>query len=42
MVAEGGPTDVLTAAALQTYYGARADVVQGPNGPAVLPVRDLG
>ena len=42
VVAEGGPTDVLTAAALQTYYGARATVVQGPNGPAVLPVRDVG
>ena len=40
VVAEGGPADVLTAAALETYYGARATVVEGPNGPAVLPVRD--
>jgi iron complex transport system ATP-binding protein len=41
VVAEGGPTDVLTATALHTYYGARATVVDGPDGPAVLPVRDL-
>ena len=41
VVAEGGPADVLTAASLQTYYGARATVIEGPNGPAVLPVRDL-
>ena len=40
VVAEGGPADVLTAAALQTHYGARAEVVRGPHGPAVLPVRD--
>jgi iron complex transport system ATP-binding protein len=40
VVAEGSPTEVLTTAALQTYYGARAQVVEGPNGPAVLPVRD--
>jgi iron complex transport system ATP-binding protein len=40
VVAEGGPADVLTAAALETYYGARATVVEGPNGPVVLPVRD--
>jgi iron complex transport system ATP-binding protein len=42
VVAEGGPADVLTAAALQTYYGARARVVEGPNGPAVFPVREQG
>jgi iron complex transport system ATP-binding protein len=41
VVAEGGPAAVLTAASLQTYYGARATVIEGPNGPAVLPVRDL-
>ena len=40
VVAEGSPADVLTTAALQTYYGARARVVEGPNGPVVLPVRD--
>jgi iron complex transport system ATP-binding protein len=40
VVAEGAPADVLTAQALSTHYGARAQVVTGPNGPAVLPVRD--
>jgi iron complex transport system ATP-binding protein len=39
VVAEGPPAEVLTAAALQTHYGARARVVEGPDGPAVLPVR---
>ena len=39
VVAEGSPVDVLTAAALQDHYGARARVVDGPDGPAVLPVR---
>ena len=39
VVAEGAPAEVLTAAALQTHYGARAQVVAGPHGPAVLPVR---
>jgi iron complex transport system ATP-binding protein len=39
VVAEGAPDEVLTAAALSTHYGARAQVVQGPSGPAVLPVR---
>jgi iron complex transport system ATP-binding protein len=39
VAAEGSPDEVLTAAALQTHYGARAQVVTGPNGPAVLPVR---
>ncbi len=39
VVAEGTPEEVLTAAALETYYGARARVVSGPGGPAVLPVR---
>ena len=33
VVAEGAPAEVLTAAALQTYYGARAEVVEGPHGP---------
>ncbi len=42
VVAEGPPGEVLTAEALQTYYGARARVVEGPNGPAVLPVRKDG
>jgi iron complex transport system ATP-binding protein len=39
VVAEGPPSEVLTPAALHTHYGARADVVAGPHGPAVLPVR---
>jgi iron complex transport system ATP-binding protein len=39
VVAEGRPTDVLTAAALATHYGARAEIVPGPNGPTVMPVR---
>jgi iron complex transport system ATP-binding protein len=39
VVAEGVPADVLTAAALETHYGARARVIEGPDGPAVLPVR---
>jgi ABC-type cobalamin/Fe3+-siderophores transport system ATPase subunit len=41
VVAEGPPADVLTPAALHTHYGARAQVVAGPNGPAVLPVRSV-
>jgi ABC-type cobalamin/Fe3+-siderophores transport system ATPase subunit len=39
VVAEGSPTEVLTAGALSTHYGARAEIVHGPSGPAVLPVR---
>ncbi len=39
VVAEGHPDAVLTADALQTFYGARASVVSGPDGPAVLPTR---
>ena len=39
VAAEGPPGEVLTAAALQAHYGARAQVVDGPDGPAVLPVR---
>jgi iron complex transport system ATP-binding protein len=39
LVAEGSPAEVLTAQALDTHYGARAEVVHGPSGPAVLPVR---
>jgi iron complex transport system ATP-binding protein len=39
VVAEGPPADVLTAQALRTHYGARAQVVTGPHGLAVLPVR---
>jgi iron complex transport system ATP-binding protein len=39
VVAEGPPAEVITSAALRTHYGARAEVVHGPSGPAVLPVR---
>jgi iron complex transport system ATP-binding protein len=39
LVAEGAPTDVLTTEAMRTHYGARAQVITGPSGPAVLPVR---
>jgi iron complex transport system ATP-binding protein len=39
VAAEGHPAEVLTSAALRTHYGARAEVVHGPHGPAVLPVR---
>jgi iron complex transport system ATP-binding protein len=39
VAAEGSPAEVLTAQALATHYGARAQVVAGPHGPAVLPVR---
>jgi iron complex transport system ATP-binding protein len=39
LVAEGPPAQVLTTEALRTHYGARAQVVAGPAGPAVLPVR---
>jgi ABC-type cobalamin/Fe3+-siderophores transport system ATPase subunit len=42
VVAEGSPAEVLTAQALSTHYGARAEVVHGPSGPAVLPVRSAG
>ena len=41
VVAEGSPVDVLTAAALQNHYGARARVVDGPDGPAVLGAHGL-
>jgi iron complex transport system ATP-binding protein len=39
VAAEGSPAEVLTAQALRTPHGARAQVVAGPHGPAVLPVR---
>ncbi|WP_091930087.1 ABC transporter ATP-binding protein [Blastococcus sp. DSM 46786] len=39
VVAEGSPEEVLTAAVLSEHYGARARIVPGPHGPAVLPVR---
>jgi iron complex transport system ATP-binding protein len=39
VAAQGSPATVLTPGALRTHYGARAQVVPGPDGPAVLPVR---
>ena len=39
VAAHGTPAEVLTPAALHAHYGARAQVVAGPDGPAVLPVR---
>src|SRR5699024_8333811 len=39
VVAEGTAAEVLTPTALSAHYGARAHVVSGPDGPAVLPVR---
>jgi ABC-type cobalamin/Fe3+-siderophores transport system ATPase subunit len=42
VVADGSPAEVLTAEALHIHYGARAEVVHGPSGPAVLPVRSTG
>lgn len=39
VVAEGAPVEVLTPAALAVHYGARAHVVPGPDGLAVLPTR---
>ncbi|RBY96048.1 ABC transporter ATP-binding protein [Blastococcus sp. TF02-8] len=39
IAAEGPPAEVLTAEALSAHYGARAQVLPGPHGPAVLPVR---
>ena len=39
VVAEGAPAEVLTATALETHYGARAEIVASVSGPVVLPVR---
>ncbi len=39
VVAEGTPSQVLTAEALERHYGARAEVVDGPDGIRVHPVR---
>ncbi|RBY79635.1 ABC transporter ATP-binding protein [Geodermatophilus sp. TF02-6] len=42
VVAEGRPAEVLTPAALAGHYGARAEVVAGPHGPVVVPLRGSG
>jgi iron complex transport system ATP-binding protein len=39
VAAEGRPDEVLTPGALRTHYGARAEVVRGPHGPSVVPLR---
>lgn len=39
VVAEGTPAEVITSESLRSHYGARAEIVQGPSGLAVLPVR---
>jgi iron complex transport system ATP-binding protein len=39
VVTSGAPGEVLTAAALRTHYGASAEVVDGPDGVRVHPVR---
>ena len=40
VVAAGPPAEVLTDGALRDHYGARVRVVDGENGPVVVPVRD--
>lgn len=39
VAAIGSPAEVLTVEAMLTHYGARVQVVAGPSGPMVLPVR---
>jgi iron complex transport system ATP-binding protein len=39
VVAAGAPAQVLTTAALAAHYGARAEVVTGPDGIQVHPIR---
>lgn len=39
VVVSGPPTDVLTAEHLTRYYGAAVDVIEGPDGPIVVPRR---
>ncbi len=39
VAAEGTATEVLDAARLARVYGARVDVLAGPDGPVVVPVR---
>ena len=42
VVADAGPAEVLRPARLAEVYGARVEVLQREDGPAVLPVRDRG
>lgn len=39
VVAEGSPSEVLKAETVARYFGATVDIVQGRDGPVVLPVR---
>ena len=39
IVATGTPAQVLTAQALAVHYGARAEVIYGPDGPRIHPFR---
>jgi iron complex transport system ATP-binding protein len=39
VVAAGTPAEVLTPQSLAEHYGATAEVVQGPDGPRIFPVR---
>ncbi len=39
VVAEGTPAQVLTEESLQRYYGARVRVLEGEQGPLIVPVR---
>ncbi|EFV91185.1 ABC transporter ATP-binding protein [Dietzia cinnamea P4] len=40
VVADGRPEEVLTAERVAQVYGARVEVLERPDGPAVLPLRD--
>lgn len=39
VVAEGSPREVLDAETVATHFGAAVQVVEGPDGPVILPVR---
>ncbi|MCT1711974.1 ABC transporter ATP-binding protein [Dietzia cinnamea] len=42
VVADGRPEEVLTAERVAQVYGARVEVLERPDGPAVLPLRGAG
>ncbi|MGI9648095.1 MAG: ABC transporter ATP-binding protein [Acidimicrobiia bacterium] len=39
VVADGAPGQVLRAETVATHFGAEVEVVEGPDGPVILPVR---
>ena len=41
-VAEGKPREVLRADTVERHFGAAVEVIEGPDGPVVLPVRSKG